>query len=192
MLAKFAKRVEGRTVLAIDRRAKYLLLRLDDGNTLIAHLGMSGRMTLHDARSAAEHPFERHRPCRVRDSGLCRSVSTTTPVRLDAVGGRRGCPRHVVQGLVPSRSTISSTALWFSPLLSSQGTQELISPPCSIEDLVGVHTYAVRGSLLAGISPRRSCGPVQGAQTGWCHHQAVLLLDRRRRLDLARVLAGWW
>ena len=47
--AKFAKRVEGRTVLAIDRRAKYLLLRLDDGNTLIAHLGMSGRMTLHDA-----------------------------------------------------------------------------------------------------------------------------------------------
>ena len=34
--AKFAHRVEGRTVLAIERRAKYLLLRLDDGNTLIA------------------------------------------------------------------------------------------------------------------------------------------------------------
>ena len=32
-----------------------------DGNTLIAHLGMSGRMTLHDAKSAAEHPFERRR-----------------------------------------------------------------------------------------------------------------------------------
>ena len=44
----------------IDRRAKYLLLRLDDGQTLIVHLGMSGRMTLHDAKSAAEHPFERH------------------------------------------------------------------------------------------------------------------------------------
>src|SRR4030095_5314581 len=58
--AKFAQRVEGRTVLAIDRRAKYLLLRLDDGHTLIAHLGMSGRMTLHDAKSAAEHPFGRH------------------------------------------------------------------------------------------------------------------------------------
>src|SRR3981189_3714318 len=58
--SKFAQRVEGRTVLAIDRRAKYLLLRLDDGNTLIAHLGMSGRMTLHDAQSASEYPFERH------------------------------------------------------------------------------------------------------------------------------------
>ena len=58
--ARFAERVEGRAVRAIDRRAKYLLLRLDDGHTLVVHLGMSGRMTLHDAASAAEHPFERH------------------------------------------------------------------------------------------------------------------------------------
>src|ERR1700730_5833474 len=57
--ARFAQRVEGRRVVSIDRRAKYLLLRLDDGHTLIAHLGMSGRMTLHDAASAAGHPFER-------------------------------------------------------------------------------------------------------------------------------------
>src|ERR1700682_772605 len=57
---KFAQRVEGRTVRAIDRRAKYLLIRLDDGQTLIAHLGMSGRMILHDAASAAEHPLHRH------------------------------------------------------------------------------------------------------------------------------------
>src|SRR5260370_7616566 len=58
--ARFARKVEGRTVQAIDRRAKYLLIRLDDGQTLIAHLGMSGRMILHDAASAAEHPFHRH------------------------------------------------------------------------------------------------------------------------------------
>src|SRR5882724_10018561 len=58
--SRFAQKVEGRTILAIDRRAKYLLLRLDDGQTLIVHLGMSGRMTLHDAKSASEHPLERH------------------------------------------------------------------------------------------------------------------------------------
>jgi formamidopyrimidine-DNA glycosylase len=57
---RFAQRVESRTVIGIDRRAKYLLIRLDDGHTLIVHLGMSGRMTLHDRQSAAEHPFERH------------------------------------------------------------------------------------------------------------------------------------
>src|SRR5471030_2833982 len=57
---KFAQKVEGRAIEGIDRRAKYLLIRLDGGQTLIVHLGMSGRMTLHDAKSAAEHPFERH------------------------------------------------------------------------------------------------------------------------------------
>ena len=39
--ARFAARIEGRTVLGIDRRAKYLLMRLDDGQTLIVHLGMA-------------------------------------------------------------------------------------------------------------------------------------------------------
>ncbi|MEM8665645.1 MAG: bifunctional DNA-formamidopyrimidine glycosylase/DNA-(apurinic or apyrimidinic site) lyase, partial [Pseudomonadota bacterium] len=38
----FAKRLTGRTITALDRRAKYLLAHLSDENTLVAHLGMSG------------------------------------------------------------------------------------------------------------------------------------------------------
>jgi formamidopyrimidine-DNA glycosylase len=38
----FAARLEGRTITALSRRAKYLLADLDDGQVLIAHLGMSG------------------------------------------------------------------------------------------------------------------------------------------------------
>ncbi|MBB4122129.1 bifunctional DNA-formamidopyrimidine glycosylase/DNA-(apurinic or apyrimidinic site) lyase [Martelella radicis] len=34
--------VEDRTIVALGRRAKYLLIDLDDGMTIIAHLGMSG------------------------------------------------------------------------------------------------------------------------------------------------------
>ena len=75
--AKFAQKVEGRTIEGIDRRAKYLLIRLDSGQTLIVHLGMSGRMTLHDARSAAEHPFERHDHVVFVSTMAGRSVSTT-------------------------------------------------------------------------------------------------------------------
>ena len=40
---RFAKRLEGRAVLALDRRAKYLTAHLDSGDSLIMHLGMSGR-----------------------------------------------------------------------------------------------------------------------------------------------------
>jgi formamidopyrimidine-DNA glycosylase len=38
----FAKRLTGQRVIDLKRRAKYLLFELDGGETLIAHLGMSG------------------------------------------------------------------------------------------------------------------------------------------------------
>lgn len=40
--ARFASRLTGRRVEALDRRAKYLQARLDDGTILVMHLGMSG------------------------------------------------------------------------------------------------------------------------------------------------------
>jgi formamidopyrimidine-DNA glycosylase len=39
---RFAARLKGRTVTALGRRAKYLTAALDDGATLVMHLGMSG------------------------------------------------------------------------------------------------------------------------------------------------------
>ncbi|MCZ8182725.1 MAG: bifunctional DNA-formamidopyrimidine glycosylase/DNA-(apurinic or apyrimidinic site) lyase [Beijerinckiaceae bacterium] len=38
------RRISGRRVLTLGRRAKYLLIPLDSGETMILHLGMSGRM----------------------------------------------------------------------------------------------------------------------------------------------------
>jgi formamidopyrimidine-DNA glycosylase len=43
----FAGRLTGRRVTQLERRAKYLLGRLDDGETLVIHLGMSGRMSVY-------------------------------------------------------------------------------------------------------------------------------------------------
>ncbi|MEM9717322.1 MAG: bifunctional DNA-formamidopyrimidine glycosylase/DNA-(apurinic or apyrimidinic site) lyase [Pseudomonadota bacterium] len=40
----FADRLTGRTVIGLRRRAKYILADLDDGQVLLIHLGMSGRM----------------------------------------------------------------------------------------------------------------------------------------------------
>jgi formamidopyrimidine-DNA glycosylase len=42
----FAARLEGRRVIRIARRAKYLLFHLDDGTVMLGHLGMSGRLTV--------------------------------------------------------------------------------------------------------------------------------------------------
>jgi formamidopyrimidine-DNA glycosylase len=42
----FVQRLTGARVLSVDRRAKYLLLPLDRGDTLVCHLGMSGRFEI--------------------------------------------------------------------------------------------------------------------------------------------------
>ena len=43
----FVGRTKGRKVKTLRRRAKYLLADLDSGETLVIHLGMSGRMSVY-------------------------------------------------------------------------------------------------------------------------------------------------
>ena len=43
---RMVERLTGRRVVTIRRRAKYILIHLDDDQVLIVHLGMSGRMTI--------------------------------------------------------------------------------------------------------------------------------------------------
>jgi len=43
---RMADRLTGKTVLRLRRRSKYILADLDSGETLLIHLGMSGRMTI--------------------------------------------------------------------------------------------------------------------------------------------------
>jgi len=49
----FARRLTGRAVTTLGRRAKYLLADLDDGNVLVMHLGMSGSFRIEAEGTAA-------------------------------------------------------------------------------------------------------------------------------------------
>jgi formamidopyrimidine-DNA glycosylase len=53
---EFAGRLRDRRVEAVGRRGKYLLARLDGGDVLVVHLGMSGQLL----RSVAGDPVARH------------------------------------------------------------------------------------------------------------------------------------
>lgn len=52
----FTSRLEGRKVMSVIRKGKYLLVKLDSGNILVAHLGMSGQML----RASAADPIDKH------------------------------------------------------------------------------------------------------------------------------------
>ncbi|MDO8607059.1 MAG: bifunctional DNA-formamidopyrimidine glycosylase/DNA-(apurinic or apyrimidinic site) lyase [Phaeospirillum sp.] len=48
----FASRLTGRRVERVERRAKYLVVRLDGGLIMLGHLGMSGRMVISALRNS--------------------------------------------------------------------------------------------------------------------------------------------
>ena len=56
---RLAERLRGRRIIAIDRRAKYLLFRLDNQAVFVAHLGMSGSFRMagagHDSEPGRTH-----------------------------------------------------------------------------------------------------------------------------------------
>jgi formamidopyrimidine-DNA glycosylase len=56
---RMADRLTGKRVTALRRRSKYILADLDSGETLLVHLGMSGRMLISGAQLGAfyhDHP----------------------------------------------------------------------------------------------------------------------------------------
>lgn len=59
---QFAAAVAGRRITALSRRAKYLLIDLDDGMTVVAHLGMSGSFRIEAEDTAAATPGDFRHP----------------------------------------------------------------------------------------------------------------------------------
>jgi formamidopyrimidine-DNA glycosylase len=52
----FAAKLDGAKITAVDRKGKYLLMRLDSGDVLVIHLRMSGQLL----RAAAKDPLPKH------------------------------------------------------------------------------------------------------------------------------------
>jgi formamidopyrimidine-DNA glycosylase len=57
----FAKRLTGQRIVDLKRRAKYLLFPLDGGETLIAHLGMSGSFRMEKTAISTPGKFHHER-----------------------------------------------------------------------------------------------------------------------------------
>ena len=58
----FSEVLRGRRVVSLGRRAKYLLIDLDGGDVVIAHLGMSGSFRVEGEGASTQAPGEFHLP----------------------------------------------------------------------------------------------------------------------------------
>lgn len=71
---ELVSRLEGRRVEAVDRVGKFLVVRLDDDQTMVAHLGMSGRWTV----NGSEDEPHTHFVARLDDGSVVKFVDPRT------------------------------------------------------------------------------------------------------------------
>ena len=163
----FAQRLTGRRVERIQRRAKYMLLHLDDGQVLLCHLGMSGRMVIVERQDRESRPpLDRHdHVIFITDAGV--------EIRFN------DARRFGVMDLVAADS------LEDHPLLRALGPEPLgndFNGPALAEALKGKRSpikaalldqrvvaglgniYACEALFFAGLSPRRQAYTVQGGR----------------------------
>jgi len=154
--ARFAERVEGRTVRAIDRRAKYLLLRTDRGTALL-HLGMTGSLrVITDGR--APGPWD-HVDL-VRDDGV--RVRFTDPRRFGSIHwtGDDPAAHPLLAGLGPE----PLGADFDGDYLAARSRRRKVAIKAHIMNarvVVGVgNIYASESLHRAGIHPHRPAGRI--------------------------------
>jgi formamidopyrimidine-DNA glycosylase len=83
-----AERLTGRRVLRLRRRSKYLLCDLDGGETLLVHLGMSGRMMVSGdplGRFVHDHPAAEKHDHVVLDMANGARITFNDPRRFGAM-----------------------------------------------------------------------------------------------------------
>ena len=150
----FEARFDGKRIVRIGRRAKYLLIEMEDGTVVIAHLGMSGRMKIH--REAAPPPGPHDHADFVTDTGIV--VRFTDPRRfglllLDHVDTIEAHPlmRHL--GPDPLSNAFNGAAL--AERLAGRASP-LKAALLDQRTLAGLGNIYVCESLFrAGLSPRR-------------------------------------
>jgi formamidopyrimidine-DNA glycosylase len=159
---RFRERLEGRRVVRLGRRAKYLLVHLEGGEALLVHLGMAGRMVLVDP--AAPTPPDPH-------DHVVFTLDDGTQIRFNDAR-RFGC-----------MDLVAEAALGAHRLLKDLGPEPLgneFSGPALEERLAGKRSplkaalldqrvvaglgniYVSESLFWAGLSPRRLAGTVKG------------------------------
>jgi formamidopyrimidine-DNA glycosylase len=172
----FAERVSGRTVTAIARRGKYLLIEFDDDGVLIVHLGMSGRMVIDPPGATAPEtgaaaPTTAHSPHEhvVFEVGNGTMVRFSDPRRfgLMALTDRAGLEAHpLLAHLGPEPVDDDFTGALLAGRLKGKRTP-IKAALLDQRVVAGLGNIYVCESLFkAGLSPRRIAATVQGGRAG--------------------------
>ncbi|MBM3553974.1 MAG: bifunctional DNA-formamidopyrimidine glycosylase/DNA-(apurinic or apyrimidinic site) lyase [Alphaproteobacteria bacterium] len=153
-------RLTGRRIEGVERRAKYILIRLSGGESLVVHLGMTGRLTFakpgadldrHDHVTLATDRGDELRFNDARRFGLMALVPTAEE------------PRHpLFRGIGPEPLGLSFTGARLAAALAGKKTP-IKAALLDQRVVAGIgNIYASEALFRAGISPKRSAATCTG------------------------------
>jgi len=158
-----AERLTGARVAGFRRRAKYILMRLDGGTSVLIHLGMSGRMVLAPSDDA---PPAAHEHVRIETDDGWR-VGFVDPRRfgsVDLVPTAAEDAHRLLAGLGPEPLDDGFTPEALSAALAGRRTpvKAALLDQRTVAGLGNI--YVCEALYRAGISPLRSAHTIPGVR----------------------------
>lgn len=184
----FSKRLQGATITTLSRRGKYLLAELDSSETLIAHLGMSGRFTINSHRKASPGVFVYAQAGDRRHDHIVFHLDGASPSRVIYNDPRRfgfmdltrsdGLERsRHFEGMGPEPLCNEFTDAGFDAAIRNRKApiKNLLLDQSIVAGVGNI--YACEALYRAGISPRRMGASVAGARAARLRATLVTVLD---------------
>jgi len=183
----FTRRLKGATIESLDRRGKYLIARLSSGESLIMHLGMTGRFTIDEAQKARPGAFALAQDCDPKHDHVVLRLEGPRPAvvtyndprrfgfmdlagvdELETCRHFRGMgPEPLGNGFSPAslRAALKGKA---TPIKAALLDQRVVAGLGNI--------YVCEALFRAGISPRRKAGSVAGKRSDRLYGEIIAVL----------------
>jgi formamidopyrimidine-DNA glycosylase len=196
--ADFVRRIEGKTVIGIGRRAKYLTVDLSSGEVLLMHLGMSGSFRVsHDDTHGSPGAFHHPRSVASAHDHVVFHMSSGATVTFND-------PRRFGLMLLVPRTELSEHPLmrevgpeplgnaFDAKLLAAACAGKKTSLKAALLDQTVVaglgNIYVCEALHLAHLSPKRRASTL--ATRGAPNPRAVALVDAIKAVLNAAIKAG--
>jgi formamidopyrimidine-DNA glycosylase len=179
--AGLAETLQGAIVVSFRRRAKYILMRLQDRPSVLIHLGMSGRMNISEV-GRNDIPLHEHVTIETEDGVRVGFVDPRRFGSVDLVPSDREDQHRLLAGLGPEPLDASFNAAHLAKRLAGRATpiKAALLDQGNVAGLGNI--YVCEALFRAKINPTRLAGQVSRA--------AVTRLVREIKATLQEAIAA--